>query len=196
MNKTLHLIPAIEQFLENWKSRAKLYYENLIKEYIQNRDSKYEITVENMKCIYDDFNQRQRYSDSKIEEIVKKYQNNEMPIYEIQKVRCSINNGKFKEWKKSKTKSDIAIVERCTYDSSELEKILNKEVEHKRAKLFELVNKKAGNIVDATGIKNGVDGSINGFIIGEKSKVCVETIYAGGYNIQCLHFRLLVKPIK
>jgi hypothetical protein len=196
MKKTVPSIPAIESFLQNWKNNAQTYYNNLAKEYIQNRDAKFEITVDNLKCIYDDFHQRQRLSNDKIKDIVSRYNKNEMPIYEINNVKCSIDNAKFKIWRSKKTKSDIAIVERFIYDSSELEKILNKEVDHKRIKLFETVQKKAGNIVDASAISNGYDGSLNGFIIGEKSKVFVETIYAGGYNVQCLHFRLLIKSVK
>ena len=74
--------------------------------------------------------------------------------------------------------------------------ILLKEMERKRKQLIARVEKKAGKIVDSTALSLGVDSNLNGVVIGDKETVRVNSIYAGGYNIQCLHFRILVKIIK
>lgn len=55
------------------------------------------------------------------------------------------------------------------------------------------VIKRVGKIVDTGYLYIASDGNINGKIIGEKGSVVVETIIAGGYNIQCRHFRVLFK---
>ena len=74
-----------------------------------------------------------------------------------------------------------------------LEAALDREVANRKAKLIARVEAKAGKIVDAGGLYMGHNRELNGLIIGEKKAVYVETIYAGGYNIQCLHYRVLVK---
>ncbi len=40
------------------------------------------------------------------------------------------------------------------------------------------------------------DGELNGYISGTRGKASVHTIGAGGYNVQCFHFRVLVKKLK
>ena len=77
-----------------------------------------------------------------------------------------------------------------------VKEIIEKEVESKRSKLYNEVTKKVGIVVDAKGLSVGSDGSINGLIIGETGTARITTIMAGGYNIQCLHYRLLIKVIK
>ena len=72
---------------------------------------------------------------------------------------------------------------------------IDKEKEIKLKQLLAKVENKIGNIIDASGLYIAEDGNINGFIVGDKTKVKVETIYAGGYNIQSLHFRILLKII-
>lgn len=57
--------------------------------------------------------------------------------------------------------------------------------------LFERVTKYVGEITNIDDVR--VDGlAINGYITGEKGKVELRTIIAGGHNIQCLHNRVIV----
>ena len=42
----------------------------------------------------------------------------------------------------------------------------------------------------------GKDSSVNGIIIGEKGKAKVQTFSAGGWNIQCFHYRTRVDRVK
>lgn len=79
------------------------------------------------------------------------------------------------------------------YWEDRLLKVLDKEVERKKKSFIATVEKKAGAIVDASGLSIGDNADINGTVIGEVKTVKVSTITAGGYNIQCLHYRVLVK---
>ncbi len=73
-----------------------------------------------------------------------------------------------------------------------LQKIINREAKAKEKKLIARVNKEVGSIVKALDLKIGVNGELNGTIQGENGVCRIETIYAGGYNVQCLHYRVLV----
>lgn len=80
------------------------------------------------------------------------------------------------------------------YNSVEqIEEVAAQEVINKKLDLVARIEDVAGKIVDATYLTIGNNGSLNGRVIGEKKSVYVETILAGGYNIQCLHYRVLVK---
>lgn len=60
------------------------------------------------------------------------------------------------------------------------------------------VKEKVGKITDYSDlyINSAIEGiCINGVIVGELGKVRIESITAGGYNIQKLHVRVLVKDI-
>lgn len=75
---------------------------------------------------------------------------------------------------------------------------LNKMLEEeKKAKMLDLINRISnvvGTITDAKALTiNG--GNLNGIIIGEKAKAEVQTITAGGWNIQCWHYRTLVREL-
>lgn len=65
--------------------------------------------------------------------------------------------------------------------------------------LLKRVTKITGAVIDWSGLEltQGNTGAVlNGIVIGEEGKARVESIYAGGYNIQKLHVRTLVKPMK
>lgn len=81
-------------------------------------------------------------------------------------------------------------------NEKELEKMLSREVEAKYDDLVDRISKVTGEIKDCEQLHIGGNGSINGFVKGEKATAKVETIMAGGYNIQCLHYRVLVNRVK
>ncbi|WP_240421923.1 hypothetical protein [Paenibacillus periandrae] len=76
-----------------------------------------------------------------------------------------------------------------------LAKILDSEKDNKRKMLILRVTKITGEITDAKALHIGDNGEINGIAVGEKGSARVETISAGGWNIQCFHFRVLVKEV-
>jgi hypothetical protein len=104
-----------------------------------------------------------------------------------------------KSWEQKFTKAEIDLVERIHCDRSSpsggdlLDKILDRDVEAKRNKLVARISQKAGEVVDASGLRIATNGEINGTVVGTAGTVSVETVAAGGYNIQCLHYRILVK---
>jgi hypothetical protein len=81
-------------------------------------------------------------------------------------------------------------------DTSKLKKALEEEATRKYKDLVKRITEKSGEIVDISKLKIAANGDLNGVVIGKKNKVEVETISAGGYNIQCFHYRVLVKVLK
>ena len=85
-------------------------------------------------------------------------------------------------------------------DDQEREAWLEKAMEEeKRAKLIDLIGRimgTVGTITDAAALHIGPEGDINGYIVGTEGKAKIQTIGAGGYNIQCFHFRTLIHEIK
>ena len=83
----------------------------------------------------------------------------------------------------------------CDSDAR-IETEAERERKNKRIDLYHRCMAVVGPITDASNLREGDNGSINGCVIGEAGKAWVETITAGGYNIQCLHYRVLVQPMK
>lgn len=96
--------------------------------------------------------------------------------------------------------TDMTVNYKGQLDEAKLEELLNKEVEAKYWSMVDKVTAITGEITDASYLKIGGDGNLNGIIAGEKGRAHLETILAGGINEnvivnvkhgQCLHYRLL-----
>lgn len=79
-------------------------------------------------------------------------------------------------------------------DEAKLEEILLKDCKARYFELVDEVTKYTGIITDAQGLKIKA-GELNGIIIGEKGKAKVLTFSAGGWNIQCFHYRTKVSKV-
>jgi len=83
------------------------------------------------------------------------------------------------------------------------EQIHNKNVKDSETIILNLINRVSeitGTFTDCKGLHLDSDNSgyaiINGIVIGEKGKAKIESIGAGGYNIQRYHIRVLVKEVR
>lgn len=81
-------------------------------------------------------------------------------------------------------------------DEKRLNNILDRDIESKYKHIIAKVKKVCGEIIDASDLHIGDDGTINGLIKGTIGNGYVETIVAGGYNIQIAHYRVLIHKVK
>ena len=77
-----------------------------------------------------------------------------------------------------------------------LSKLLDEDIRLKRIDLFRRCEAAVGTITDAKGLRVGENGSLNGLVEGEKGKAYLQTIVAGGWNIQRMHYRVMVQPVR
>ena len=85
---------------------------------------------------------------------------------------------------------------RRMFDGDKLIKELEQDKKAKYDDIVNRANKICGTIKDATGLSVGEKGELNGLVIGDRGRAYIETIGAGGYNIQCFHFRTLIHERK
>lgn len=159
-------VPAIDQFLDNWKEKA-------IEWYIQDAARYHELL------------ERQKEEDAEDEKVNgRNYFNRE--LYRKHKDQRNVYNVVTREvYSKKIGKADVQV----------LTAIIEKEKIRKRKVLIDKVKEITGTITDGCYL-SVVNGDLNGYITGEQGKAEVRTISAGGYNIQCFHYRMLVKKLK
>ena len=173
-------IPVVEEFLKQWKEKADTYYRKEVKE-LREWKAEYRIYFNKKREeLRAEFGYKVNTTDKEVEKREIEYK------IDYKYERTYISN----KWTQDIVNLDY--YEEKEFDNK-LEKMLNDEVNRKRIDLYTRCSAKVGVITDATELKIGVNASLNGFVTGENGRAEVETIYAGGYNIQCLHYRVLVK---
>lgn len=180
-------IPAIIEFLENWKATVTKFYMDRFEKY----PKAYEQYNEDMKQFNLTFFEERKMKRERPEEW-KEYDRNKKAVKEMFETRFGFLAPYIERALNEETyRYDI-----WTFDSEKLAKELEQEANRKYDFIIERTNAIVGEITDAAGLQIGEKGDLNGYIIGMRGTAKVQTIGAGGYNIQCYHFRTLINELK
>lgn len=172
-------VEVIWDFLMNWRKEAYNFYVENVKLYKELKDN-YDAKLEEFMSQPENKDFIDKAPDNRKVTFRMRLQNQFKEHYysRIEGLTMNISNG-YGKW-----------------DDQKLNKVLDKDVQNKYNKFIAQIQEKAGNIVDVSMLHIGPKGDINGYVTGDKNKVHVETIMAGGYNIQILHYRTLVNIVK
>lgn len=177
-------IAVIIEFLENWKKRVTEFYHNTFSEYPEAQEQYWE----DMKQFPTYYGWRKLQKENPEEYI------------RLKNLKESIENAF--QWKFGHI---LPYVERhynrdtqkpeWTFDDAKTQKDLEQEANRKYDFIIDRTNAIVGTITDASNLEIGAKGDLNGFVFGTKGTAKVQTIGAGGYNIQCYHFRTLIHKV-
>ncbi len=163
-------IQAIIDFLDGWKNRVRSFYTENFPKYIEEKNEMRRNIKENIDPMYysRDVDAR-KVAREQYREITKAFSEkwNWITEYEV------YDNG-------------------FRLDIDKLNKDLDAEADRKYDFIIERTNQIVGTITDASALRVGAKGDLNGLIYGTNGVAKVTTIGAGGYNIQCYHFRTLI----
>ena len=191
-------VKVILDFLEMWKNRVRQYYMNGLEAYFQDKAE--------VRTAYNNIHKfpyaspEYKEAESKYNELRKEFSIACHGFYEKReyidrwgKTRTEEVKVAEGEYEYLKPYTNERTIEEA---AAKLEKDLIREAERKYDFIIERTNAIVGTITDASNLKVGAKDDLNGFIIGTNGTAKVQTIGAGGYNIQCFHFRTLINEMK
>lgn len=177
-------VEVILRFLEMWKTRVREYYIAGLTKYFAEK-----------KAV------REAYGTPEYEELRKafytkckgefKEQTGKNPYTgRTETYKVKVKDG---EYECLRPYSSFSNVDEAV---DKLDKDLEQEAKRKYDFIIERTNAIVGTITDASNLTIGAKDDLNGYIIGERGVAKVQTIGAGGYNIQCFHFRTLINTMR
>lgn len=176
-------IPAIVEFLEQWKKTVTKFYLDRFAKYPK-AYGEYQEELEKLSMDYfEERKMKEEHSDE-----WREYKEAKKEITEMFASRF----GFLAPYIKRVFNHETFRYDLWEFDNMKLAKELEREANMKYDFIIERTNKIVGEITDASNLSVGEKGDLNGFIIGTRGTAKVQTVGAGGYNIQCYHFRTLI----
>ncbi len=160
-----------QKFIERYTNKYLPKYEKMLAEFGEKTEA--QIASEKMKQAEKDVNQlvKKEYKNWSCKSLDEWLENYRKDLLEW------IQNSKdLKDYQRSRSLND-----------------LDNLVDEQRYNIILRSYKHVGKLIDIKFSHIGADGSFNGTVIGEKGTANMQTILAGGYNIQRLHYRIIVK---
>lgn len=171
-------IKVILDFLENWKEEVKKFYNRQTEDWISTLKDYWK--EESKFCEW--FNQH--FEERRNKDLLKEMKR---PVEEAKEIHAGFNYlDRYMERQNGEYILNMEL----------LQKDLDQEANRKYDFIIERTNAIVGQITDASALTIGNKGDLNGFIKGTKGTAKVQTIGAGGWNIQCFHFRTLINEVK
>ena len=172
-------VEVIWNFIQKWKESAYNFYIDNANLFIKLR--------ENHKQAWEEYKKTQEYEEQL--EMFNKWHTWGSNEYRVEKEFD-------KEYYSDIQGLTMDIVNYKTIDTAKLQKILDREAIIRYNTLVKQVTDITGEITDASNLRMGAKGEINGIVVGVKGKAKVETFGAGGYNIQIFHYRTRVTEVR
>lgn len=189
-------VPAIVEFLNGWKSRMTEYYTKGLMEYYEEEKKVKELYSKIPQYCYIDPKTPEQIEYETARET---FRNKCRGYYKREEFtnrwgktdhkEVKVRDGEY-EWLRPYSN------ERKMEDAlKKLERDLTREWNRKYDFIIERTNQIVGIITDASNLRVGMKDDLNGYIVGTKGIAKVQTIGAGGYNVQCFHFRTLISEM-
>lgn len=131
-------------------------------------------------------------NESNLEEVIEKIVNDRVAriMAPLKEIASKYNLAELKEMKKSgklsfKTYMDVTQIERT-------ERIIRNQIATSASKITMKIENKLGHVYSAQ-LKDNQKGGFDGVIKSENGTAYIETILAGGWNVQSAHYRTLIK---
>lgn len=182
-------IKVILDFLQKWQDDSFEFYKEMIPLWLMAREEYYQASHEHAE-----FWNRGRFEIEDKEERKKAMEESDKAYREAQK-EYRANWGWILPytthiWNPKTERYNDGL------DEEKLHKDLKAEADRKYDFIVERTEEIVEKITDASYLHIGDKGDLNGWIIGTKGTAKVNTIGAGGYNIQRFHFRTLIHEMK
>lgn len=188
-------VTAILDFLELWKARCMDFYGKGLHDVYSDMEQ-----IRAMECRRNEMS-RDDPARADLDNLIRDRRRKHFEeLHGLYETRTEVRNGR-------KYTSSVKISEgaweyvehyvgRSFEESMEkVKKDLDQEADRKYDFIIDRTCAIVGEITDASGLKIGAKQDLNGIIVGTKGRAKVSTIGAGGYNIQCFHFRTLINRV-